>query len=117
MSSIPILQIQIDSARPITCPKSICLFLGLSNFESLIPFSTNSETDFLLTLIPATIIGPNKDPLPASSTPQIMFLPLLSVNSNPLQLKSIFVAFYPYPLEDEDILGAKSYGISTRIES
>lgn len=117
MSSIPILHIQIDSARPITCPKRICLFLGLSNFESLIPFSTNSETDFLLTLIPATIIGPNKDPLPASSTPQIMFLLLLSVNSNPLQLKSIFVAFYPYPLEDDDILGTKSYGISTRIES
>ena len=115
MSSIPILQIQIDSARPITCPKRICLFLGLSNFESLIPFSTNSETDFLLTLIPATIIGPNKDPLPASSTPQIMSL--FSVNFNPLQLKSIFVAFYPYPLEDDDILGAKSYGISTRIES
>ena len=100
---------QIASVRPITCPKRICLFLGLSNFESLIPLSTNSETDFLLTLIPATIIGPNKDPLPASSTPQIMFLPLLSVISNPLQLKSIFVAFYPYPLGDDHILGAKSY--------
>lgn len=95
---------QIDSARPITSPKRICLFLGVSNFESLIPISTNSERDFLLTLIPATIIGPIKDPLPASSTPQILFL--FSVNSNPLQLKSIFVAFYPYPLVD-DILGAK----------
>lgn len=98
---------QIASVRPITCPKRICLFLGLSNFESLIPISSNSETDFLLTLIPATIIGPIKDPLPASSTPQIMFLS--SVNSNPLQLKSIFVAFYPYPLGDDDILGVKSY--------
>ena len=84
-----------------------CFGKANNMFESLIPISTNSETDFLLTLIPATIIGPIKDPLPASSTPQIMFLS--SVNSNPLQLKSIFVAFYPYPLGDDDILGAKSY--------
>ena len=97
---------QIDSASPITSPKRICLFLGVSNFESLIPISTIFERDFLLTLIPATIIGPIKDPLPASSTPQILFL--FSVNSNHLELKSIFVAFYPYPLGD-DILGAKSY--------
>jgi hypothetical protein len=38
--------------------------------------------DFLETLIPATMIGPSKDPLPASSTPHIIFL--LSANSNPL---------------------------------
>lgn len=37
--------------------------------------------DFLYTQIPATIIGPNKDPLPASSIPQMMVL--FPVNSNP----------------------------------
>jgi len=38
--------------------------------------------DLLGTLIPATIIGPSKDPLPASSTPHMMVL--FPANSDPL---------------------------------
>ena len=73
MSSMFILQTQIDSATLMTWPKRTCLFFGLSNFESLIPFSTISEIDFLVTQTPATIMGPSKDPLPASSIPHMMF--------------------------------------------
>jgi hypothetical protein len=73
---------QVDSAMFMIWPKRICLFFGESNFESRIPHLINSEMDFFGTLIPATMIGPNKDPLPASSTPQI--IPLFSVNSDPL---------------------------------
>ena len=82
MSSMPILQMQIDSAMFMIFPKRLCLFFGESNFESLIPDFVNSEMDFLDTLIAATMIGPSKDPLPASSTPHMMFL--LPANSNPL---------------------------------
>jgi len=51
--------------------------------------------DFLGTLIPATMIGPSKDPLPASSTPQMMLL--FSVNSNPLSpnQESVAILFLP----------------------
>lgn len=80
MSSMFILQTQIDSAILMTWPKRTCLFFGLSTFESLIPFLTISEIDFLFTQTPATIMGPNKEPLPASSIPHMMFF--LSVNSN-----------------------------------
>lgn len=77
------------------CPKRICLFFGVSNFESLIPHLSNSEIDFLVTQIPATMIGPSKDPLPASSTPQIMLL--LPVNSNPLNPNQDIVGILSLP--------------------
>ena len=73
---------QIDSAMFMIRPKRLCLFFGESNFESLIPYLVNSEMDFLGTLIPATMIGPSKDPLPASSTPHMMLL--FPANSDPL---------------------------------
>ena len=77
------------------CPKRICLFFEVSNFESLIPHLSNSEIDFLVTQIPATMIGPSKDPLPASSTPLIMLL--LPVNSNPLNPNQHVVGILSLP--------------------
>ena len=95
MSSILILQMQIDCAMFIICPKRLCLFFGESNFESLIPDLINSGMVFLGTLIPATMIGPSKDPLPASSTP--LMLLLLSVNSDPLSpnQETVAILFLP----------------------
>lgn len=95
MSSMPILHMQIDSAMFIILPKRLCLFFGESNFESLIPDFVNSEMDFLDTLIAATMIGPNKDPLPASSTPHMIFL--LPANSNPLIPNQDIVAILSLP--------------------
>lgn len=95
ISSILILQIQIDSAMLTILPKRVCLFFGVSNFESLIPHLINSEMEFLVTQTPATMIGPSKDPLPASSTPQMMLL--LPVNSNPLSQIQDMLVFYPCP--------------------
>lgn len=43
--------------------------------------------DFLDTLIPATMIGPIKDPLPASSIPHMMLF--LAANSDPLSSQEI----------------------------
>ena len=86
---------QIDSAMFKMLPKRLCLFFGESNFESLIPHLVNSEMDFLGTLIPATIIGPSKDPLPASSTPHIiLFFP---ANSNPLSPNQEIVVILSLP--------------------
>jgi hypothetical protein len=86
---------QIDSAMFMIQPKRLCLFFGESNFESLIPHLINSGMDFLGTLIPATMIGPSKDPLPASSTPQMMLL--FSVNSDPLNPNQEIVAILFLP--------------------
>jgi len=58
------------------------------------------------TLIAATMIGPSKDPLPASSTPHMMIL--LRANSNPLIPNQDIVAILSLP-QNHDILGAKSY--------
>src|SRR5206468_8729147 len=110
MSSMFILQTQIDSATLMTWPKRTCLFFRVSNFESLIPFSIISEIDFLLTQIPATIIGPNNDPLPASSTPQMIFSLLL--NSNPFTPNQHLLLFYPYPFWNHDILRVINYPIN-----
>ena len=77
------------------CPKRICLFFEVSNFESLISHLISSEMDFLVTQIPATMMGPSKDPLPASSTPQIMLL--LPVNSNPLNPNQHVVGILSLP--------------------
>jgi hypothetical protein len=76
-------------------PKKVCLFFGVSNFESLIPHLINSDMDFLVTQTPATMIGPSKDPLPASSTPQMMLL--LPVNSNPLSPNQDIVGILSLP--------------------
>jgi hypothetical protein len=51
--------------------------------------------DFFDTLIAATMIGPSKDPLPASSTPHTMFL--LPANSNPLIPNQDIVAILSLP--------------------
>ena len=51
--------------------------------------------DFLDTLIAATMIGPNNDPLPASSTPHMIFL--LPANSNPLIPNQDIVAILSLP--------------------
>jgi hypothetical protein len=51
--------------------------------------------DFLDTPIAATMIGPSKDPLPASSTPHTMFL--LPANSNPLIPNQDTVAILSLP--------------------
>jgi hypothetical protein len=51
--------------------------------------------DFLVTQIPATMMGPSKDPLPASSTPQMMLL--LPVNSNPLNPNQDIVGILSLP--------------------
>ena len=51
--------------------------------------------DFLDTLIPATMIGPSKDPLPASSTPHMMFL--FPPNSDPLSPNQEIVAILSLP--------------------
>ena len=53
--------------------------------------------DFLDTLIAAMTIGPSKDPLPASSTPHMMFL--LPANSNPLIPNQDIVAILSLPLK------------------
>ena len=86
---------QIDSAMFKIFPKRFCLFFGESNFESLIPHLVNSEIDLLGTVIPATIIGPSKDPLPASSTPHMMFL--LPANSDPLSPNQEIVVILSLP--------------------
>jgi hypothetical protein len=95
MSSMPILQMQTDSAMFMMRPKRRCLFFGESNLESLIPDFVNSEMDFLDTLTAATMIGPSKDPLPASSTPHTMLL--LPANSNPLIPNQDIVAILSLP--------------------
>ena len=51
--------------------------------------------DFLDTQILATMMGPSKDPLPASSTPQMMLL--LPVNSNPLNPNQDIVGILSLP--------------------
>ena len=51
--------------------------------------------DFLGTLIPATIIGPSKDPLPASSIPHMMLL--FPANSDPLSQNQEIVDILSLP--------------------